>query len=619
LIVVLAEKKSLAKKIAKALGTPTFKKDHYEVAFGKEKVLVYYLFGHLLKTDVDRSLGGKFPSFPSYLSLSPDAKRKSLFFSVKKALEEVKKSGGKVYCAGDPDREGELLVREVLNYCKVPKSICYRMWWNSETGKELKRAFLQAKPLSFYDHLYAAGKSRQLGDFWLGINCSKALQNKTGVQSLSLGRVQTPVLKIVADREEEIEKFKPEKYFVVSALLEKDRKKFKAVYKTKDLLKDKNLAESVFRALKETDNLTVVKVQKKQRKVPPPKLPKLSDLQREVGRKLGLTAKEVLSIVQSLYEKGILSYPRTDSNYLSTKDRELLVNFLKEIGRRDLIPAIDKYSSRIFNDKDVERAGHHAIIPISSLKGAKKLSKREQFVYDTVAKRVLSNLYPDAIVEKTLVYLKVEGKDYLFETEGEVVISKGWYEVYDKTVESPLPELKEGEKVKKLSQMLEEKETQPPPRYTSASLIAKMEKLGLGTQATRHTFEETLIKRGYVERRGGKLYLTENGRKLMEVVKELEISSPELTAEWEKLLKQIAEKRVKAEEGEKRFLDGIKSLTLKTIEQLEKSSISIKRPPTPKMVKFARKLAKERGIKLDKSVLSSFEETKRFIEECLER
>jgi len=616
MIVVLAEKKSLAEKIAKALGKAVFKKDHYEVAFGKEKVLVYYLFGHLLKTDVSKSLGGEFPSFPSRLSLAPDGKRKSLFFSVKKALEEVKKSGGKVYCAGDPDREGELLVREVLNYCKVPKSICYRMWWNSETKEELKRAFLEAKPLSHYDHLFTAGRSRQLGDFWLGINCSKALQRKTSVYNLSLGRVQTPVLKLIADREEEIENFKPEKYFVVLAVLEKDNVKFKAVYKTKDLLKDKELAESVFKALKEADRLKVVKVQKKKRKVSPPKLPKLSDLQKEVGRKLGLTAKEVLSIVQSLYEREILSYPRTDSNYLSTKDEELVVNFLKQVGRNDLIPAIDEYSSRIFNDKDVERAGHHAIIP---LKPADNLSKKEQAVYDAVVKRLLANLHPEAVVEKTVVHLQVDGKDYLFETVGEVVVNRGWYEVYDKTADGPLPQLTEGEKVKKLSQKLEEKETQPPPRYTSASLIAKMEKLGLGTQATRHTYEEVLIKRGYVERRGGKLYLTENGRKLTEAVRELEISSPELTAEWEKVLKQIAEKKVSPKEGEEKFLSGIKSLTLKTIEQLEKSSISIKRPPTQKMVRFARKLAKERGIKLDKSVLSSFEETKRFIEKCLRK
>jgi len=529
-VLILAEKESVAKKIASAIGKAKKEKDHYHAEGNGFIADVYYLFGHILETDVNETLKAAgypktFPVYPSFFKLKVRSGRGKLFKAIKEALERAKKGDYDfVINAGDPDREGEILVREVLDYLKVPKEKVKRMWWNSETKKELLRALKEAKPLVEYDHLAVAGEMRKVADFWLGINGSIALQKRTGNKNLSIGRVQTPVLKLIVERDLEIENFKPEKYYVIKAFCEKEGKEFVSLYQHGEkLFKDERKAKEVLNALKKTPYLTVVKVEKKLKKQPPPSLPKLSDVQQEAG-KYGFTAKETLSVVQKLYESEIVTYPRTDSRFLSQKDETVVVESLKALGKEEFIPLLKdaKVRKRMFNDKDVERAGHHAIIPLKPL--PKGSSKAEKAIYGIILKRFLAQFYPEYEYEQTAVLLRVPETEYLFKATGKVDKKLGWKELYkaakggeEEKQEGKLPELAEGEKVRKTKEALEEKWTEPPKRYTSARLIKVMEKLGLGTQATRHSYEEILIKRGYVRRgKGGVLRSTEAGRKLIE-------------------------------------------------------------------------------------------------------
>ena len=394
-ILVIAEKDSLAKKIATAIGNYKKLKDHYHAEGNGFIADIYYTFGHILEADTEKTLKengypDNFPVFPKYLKLKVKDKRGTLFKAIKQKIEEAKQGKyDRIVNAGDPDREGETLVREVLNALRVPKEICYRIWFDSETPKELLRALKQMKPISNYDHLAVAGESRKVGDWWTGINCSIALQNKTGNRKLSLGRVQTPVLRLIVERDLEIENFKPEKYFVIKTFCEKDNIKFTAVYQNpnKERLKERQ-AKIIIDELKKANTLKVVSVDKQLKRKSPPTLPRLSDIQGEAGR-FGFTSKKTLQIIQKLYENEILSYPRTDSRYLATNDREKVIESLRELEREDLIPKLSdsKVQKRIFNDKDVQRAGHHAIIPLKPL--PENASKEEKIIYRLILNRFL--------------------------------------------------------------------------------------------------------------------------------------------------------------------------------------------------------------------------------------
>ena len=625
-LLIIAEKKSVAEKIARAVGKSSFKKDHYEAKGENFEADVYFVFGHILQVNVDKTFKkGKLPQFPEKLSLSPLSGRKPLYNALVKALNQAKKGEyDRVVVATDPDREGEVIARELLDHAGVPKEVCYRMWWNSETTEALRKALKEMKPLSEYDHLAVAGKGRQIGDLWLGINCSRALQRKAGNNRLSIGRVQTPVLKMIVDRQREIENFKPETYYVLSAFCEKRDSKFKAVYQER--LKDKEAAQELYEKLRSLSQLTVSKVTTKRKRKSPPTLPRLSDLQTEAG-KYGFTSEKTLSVVQKLYENGIVTYPRTDSRYLADADETEVVKSLKKLGRSDLIPRLKdkKVRKRIFNTKDVERAGHHAIIPIDRLPDS--AGKDEKIIYNLILRRFLANFMPDYEYDETTVLLEGEGIPKKFKAVGKVDAVLGWKELYrsDKSKENQeneqeekqtLPELREGEKVRKVGEKLEEKQTKPPSPYTSATLTNAMEKLNLGTQATRHTFEKILLARGYIRRdRKNRLYPTEAGRKLIETIENLEITSPELTGKWESVLKAIAERQVEPFKGLSEFLHGIKKLTLKTVEELEKSSIKIAKRPTPKMVRYAKSLAKSLNIDADfKRLSEDWDYCRKFIE-----
>lgn len=626
---ILAEKNTLAQDIAKAFKKYERKGNFYvaeDPELGKAKIT--WLFGHILEVDIEKTMGERewkgTPVFPKYLLFKPKKERKKLFEDIKKEI----KAGNYEYVvhAGDPDREGELLVRELLNFLKVPKERVLRLWFNSQEPHVLREALKKMKPLSEYDHLYEAGRLRQYGDLVVGINGSRVLQSKAGNKNLSVGRVQTPVLKIIADRYFENKNFKPEEYYVVYVLLEKG-KKFRATYlKEKEELIKKEEADEILKAVKPQKTAIVLSVKKKKQKKSPPKMYTLTHLIKDAG-KFGFSAEKTARIVQKLYEKDhVLSYPRTESPYLSTGDETLVKKVLSILGRKDLISALNdpKVRKRMFNDKSVAKAGHHAIIPVNRLPDT--ATKEEKLIYDLVLKRFLAQLYPEYVYETTTVVFECGGKK--FQARGKVDISQGWKELYakmnleeEKDEDSQsFPPLTEGEKVKKVGEGAQKKFTQPPPLFTSASLLPFLEKLGIGTEATRPTYEKVLLERGYIQRlKGNKLVPTEKGLRLLEVVKETPIVSPEVTGKWEKVLSEIALERNFSRKKE--FLSGITELTetLCKIIDSSKSACSLKKMPSKKMVDYALSLAKKNGIEVDVERLKTdFDYAKEIIEKFKE-
>ena len=428
--IVLAEKDSLAAAVARAFGRYAKKGAFYEAEnpnIGRARI--YFTFGHILQTDVKRTLEkagcDNIPCFPDRFVLTPSQGRAKLFKTIYDELKKGKYDA--VIHAGDPDREGELLIREVLNYAQVKKPI-YRLWFNSLTKEELYRALTNLKPASDYDKLYSAATARQMADFWIGINGSNALQRKLGSGNHSVGRVQTPVLKLIYDRDKEIENFKPEVYYTLKIKLEKDGTVFWAEHfdpskKEKQNWLTKELADKYLVIVSKAKTAIVKDVKKEEKQQYPPKLPKLSDMQVEAGRKLKIKANQVLAVIQGLYERGVVSYPRTDSNYLSTNDRQVVERILDRLGRPDLKA---KIPNRMFNDKDVAEAGHHAIIPLDKLDQAENRLEKE--IYEMIKNRFLAQFYPPYRYEKTTAVFECGG--LLFKAEGKREIDKGWKVLY---------------------------------------------------------------------------------------------------------------------------------------------------------------------------------------------
>ena len=587
---IIAEKKTLAEDIARAFKERKFRNGYVEAwdpQIGSAKI--YWVFGHVLKIDIDATFKNagypaKFPVFPERLVLVPDSKRKRLVNDLKK---EILKGDWKyVVNAGDPDREGELLVREVLEYFKVPESKVLRLWFNSQESEALRKALLSMKPAKEYRHVYVAGLARQIGDFWFGINGSRVLHRVTNNYNLSLGRVQTPVLKLIVDRYFEVKNFKPEDYYVVWIQVEKDGKKVRATYvkKEKGLVK-KEEAQKVYQAIKSQNYAVVKKVEKKKHKKLPPNLYILSSLIRDAG-KLGFSAQKTMSIVQKLYEHyRCISYPRTESCYLSSEDRPDVERYLKRLGYGHFVSRIP---SRIFNDEDVAEAGHHAIIPTNKLPDS--ATREERLIYDLILKRFVAQFYPAYEYETTTVLFECGGQE--FKAVGKVDLVPGWKEVYkgnlsslvsekaekgkkngkgeEEEFQEGLPVFVEGEKVRKIKEGVDKRQTTPPPLYTSSTLVAEMKRLGLGTEATRSTFESVLLNRGYVIRdKKNRLYPTDKGISLIQIVKDMSFVSPEYTSQWETMLDRIFKKK---EVGMKvKFLKGVQSITCDLVDRMLKS------------------------------------------------
>ncbi|MGG0411026.1 DNA topoisomerase III [Peribacillus simplex] len=570
--VVLAEKPSVGRDIAKVLNCGKKGNGFFE----GEQYIVTWALGHLVTHADPESYDEKYktwrledlPMLPPTLKLVVIKQSGKQFQSVKTQLNrnDVKD----VIIATDAGREGELVARWILEKANVKKPV-KRLWISSVTDKAIKDGFKNLKDGKEYENLFASAVARAEADWIVGMNATRALTTKHNAQ-LSCGRVQTPTLAMIAKKEEEIKQFQPRKYYGVSAIAESNLRLIWQDAQTKDIRTfDENKADKVLAAVK-GKSAEVVEVNKSHKKSFAPSLYDLTELQREANKKFGYSAKETLSIMQRLYESHkVLTYPRTDSRFLSTD----LVDTLKERLQAVSIKPYAQYASRILRSPikanksfvdDSKVSDHHAIIPTEQTPLPGKLSDKESKIYDLVVKRFLAVMMPPFEYEQTTITAQMGQETFM--AKGKVVLKSGWKEVYDHQfdeeeakdglVEQLLPNVQKGDNLTISTVKQTEGETKPPEPFNEGSLLSAMENParfmageskeliktlgetgGIGTVATRADVIEKLFNSFLIEKRGKGLHVTSKGKQLLQLAPE-DLRSPALTAQWEQKLTAIA-------------------------------------------------------------------------------
>ena len=571
MIVCIAEKPSVAKDIARIIGA-TEQQQGYMQGNGYQ---VTWTFGHLceLKMPEDYTPDWKqwnlnvLPMIPPRfgIRLKDDEGVKRQFAIIQKLMQEA----DSIINCGDAGQEGELIQRWVMQKAGVQCPV-QRLWISSMTDEAIREGFSMLRDQSVYQSLYLAGLSRAIGDWLLGINCTRLYTIRYGQnrQVLSIGRVQTPTLALIVNRQKEIDNFKPEPYWVLATVYRDTT--FTA---TKGRFTSKDEGEKAF-ALIDGKPFSVTDVQKKNGKEQPPQLYDLTSLQVDCNRKFGYSAEQTLNLIQSLYEKKVTTYPRVDTQYLPDDVYDncpKIMNGLyqsrinNEQPYADLVTALAKKklakSKRVFDATKV--TDHHAIIPTGQ--PPRSLTDMENRVFDLVARRFIAAFYPDCLFAQTTVLGKVEDVD--FKVTGRTILNPGWRAVYareqqlqeaeeKKTEEEErtLPDFVKGESGPH-QPTLTEKWTTPPKYYTEATLLrametagkfiedetlrAAMKENGIGRPSTRAAIIETLFKRRYIKKERKNLLATPTGMELIDLIREDLLKSPELTGIWEKKLRDI--------------------------------------------------------------------------------
>ncbi|MBO8143540.1 MAG: type IA DNA topoisomerase [Thermodesulfobacterium sp.] len=593
-ILLLTEKPSQGMDFVRALPDRFQKKDGYCEG---SKYIVTWAYGHLFEIDTEEIAGKKWrfdalPVFPKVFKYKVIRGVGKQFKVIKSLLR--RKDVSKVYICGDPGREGELIARLILQQAGWKDwSRVYRFWTSEALTKDvILREIERVKPASQFDSLYYSALARQHADWLVGINGTRALTLKVNDRTVwSLGRVQTPLLYLIVQREKEIENFKPTPYGIVYAVFEKDGKKFKAYLQLKkeeikrlksesrvddedeeENKKDEGArlkVETAFKIAKELSREKfgyVIDIKKSKKSEKPPLLHSLTSLQREANRLYGYSAEKVLQVAQDLYEAKLISYPRTDARHLAESSKELVKKVLRKLGREDLIPAVDKVGKRVFDDRKL--TDHFALIPMDKFEKKPSFKAEHEKVYGLIWRKFVGAFMPDYVYEVTEVILRLG--NYRFLARGKREIQPGWMELYreQRRKESFLPKLAEKEKVKVNEVKAEKRKTSPPSRYTEGMLLKKMEKLGLGTPATRASIIETLKKRKYVISSKKSFKPTEKGRKLVEKCNGLPILNVEMTSEWEKALEKIYREN-RGAAGYDAFIGRIKAFTKELVEEIK--------------------------------------------------
>jgi DNA topoisomerase-3 len=590
MIVCIAEKPSVARDIAKVLGATT-SRDGYIEGNGYQ---VTWTYGHLctLKEPNDYmemwkhwSLGS-LPMIPTRFGIKlieQDHIVKQ--FAV---VEKLFKQADSIVNCGDAGQEGELIQRWVMQKAGV-KCPVKRLWISSLTEDAIKEGFSTLKDQKEYEPLYLAGLSRAIGDWLLGMNATRLYTIKyrdnrqrtnDGSSVLSIGRVQTPTLAIIVNRQKEIDNFKPEPYWVLSTIYRDTL--FTA---TKGKFTSKEEGEAAFEEIKDKP-FEVTGVTKKNGKEAPPQLFDLTSLQVECNKKFSYTAEMTLNIIQSLYEKKVTTYPRVDTQYLTddiykkcpqTLNGVFKVQFAGERPYADLIRAIGgkplAKSKKVFDNSKV--TDHHAIIPTGIVPAG--LTDMERNVYDLVVRRFIAVFYPDCKFSTTTV--EGQAGDVKFKVTGKEILEPGYRVVFEKakkaepqntdeengkkeeTEEKTLPSFVKGESGPH-TPTLTEKQTTPPPYYTEATLLrametagkfvdneelrAAMKENGIGRPSSRANIIETLFKRRYIKRERKRIVATPTGIALIDLIHEELLKSPELTGIWEKKLRDIEHQKYDA-------------------------------------------------------------------------
>lgn len=583
--VCIAEKPSVARDIARIIGA-TSSKNGYLEGNGYQ---VTWTFGHLceLKEPNDYAINWKYWSLAALPMVPPRFGIKLIEdegikkqFSI---IEKLYQGAEEIINCGDAGQEGELIQRWVMQKAKV-KCPVKRLWISSMTDEAIKQGFENLKDQKDYEPLYLAGLSRAIGDWLLGMNATRLYTLKYGnnrygrnAQVLSIGRVQTPTLALIVERQREIDNFKPEPYWVLATIYRNTQ--FTA---TKGKFTSKEEGQQAFTTI-EGKPFEITSVAKKKGTEQPKQLYDLTSLQVDCNKKFGYSAEMTLNTIQSLYERKYTTYPRVDTQYLTDDvysqcpqimnalfqtaftGKKPYADVVKKIGGKPLLK-----SKRVFDASKV--TDHHAIIPTHVV--PQGLSDAERNVYDLIAKRFISVFYPDCTFSTTTVLGKVDKIE--FKTSGKEIIEAGWREVYEnheekgaeaeandknEASEKTLPTFVKGESGAH-EPTLTEKQTTPPKYYTEATLLRAMETAGklvdneelraalkengIGRPSSRAGIIETLFKRHYIRRQRKNLVATETGMALIDTIHEKLLTSAELTGIWEKKLRDIEHRKYDA-------------------------------------------------------------------------
>ena len=573
-VVVLAEKPSVGRDLARVLKCHKKGNGYFE---GNQYIVTWAL-GHLVTIADPEEYDEKYkkwnledlPMLPTDFKLVVMRQTSKQFHTVKNLMH--RKDVSSIVIATDAGREGELVARWIIEKGNVKKPI-KRLWISSVTDKAILDGFKKLKDGRAYDNLYASAVARAEADWIVGINATRALTCKYQAQ-LSCGRVQTPTLAMIARREQEIKDFKAQPFYGLVAHSQALKLQWQD-QKSKDMRTfDKARADQLLAKVQGKD-AKIIDIEKAYKKKYAPLLYDLTELQRDANRLFGYSAKETLSIMQSLYERHkLLTYPRTDSRYLSTD----MVDTLSERIQACRVQPYASMASKILqkpikaNKSFVDNSkvsDHHAIIPTEEPVFLSKLSEKERRIYDLVVKRFLAVFYSPFEYEQTTIKTQIDEETFI--AKGKVVLQQGWKEVYAQSfedeeedmVDQVLPKMDKGDIIQITSIIQTQGFTKPPAFFTEGTLLSAMENPsrfldkedkglakilgetgGIGTVATRADIIEKLLNSFLIEKRGQDLLITSKGKQLLDLVPE-DLKSPALTGEWEKKLGQIAEGKLK--------------------------------------------------------------------------
>lgn len=577
MIVCIAEKPSVAKDIAQIVGAKE-RKDGFYQGNGYQ---VTWTFGHLctLKEPHDYNPNWKYwyledlPIIPSNFGIKLISNKgvEKQF----KVIESLVAECEEVINCGDAGQEGELIQRWVLlkAKCKVPVK---RLWISSLTEQSIKEGFENLKDSSQYENLYAAGSARAIGDWLLGINATRLFTKKFAINKtlLSIGRVQTPTLAMIVQRQKEIDSFVVEEYW-----------ELKTMYKNVEFIADIDRLKSEDRAKKGLEYLQkypfeIVSFEKKEGKEKNPRLFDLTSLQVEANKKYGYSADNTLKYIQSLYEKKFVTYPRVDTTYLSEDLYPKIYGILSSMKYYEnlIAPLLEKpipKSKAVFDDTKV--TDHHAIIPTDIL--PEGISTDEKKIYDLVARRFIAVFYPECKISNTLVTSKVG--EVPFKASGKQILEPGWRIIYEKDKknekeENLIPVFEVGESGPH-DPFIHQGKTTPPKYFTEATLLRSMETAGkqvddeemrevmkdngIGRPSTRANIIETLLHRKYIEKKRKNIYATSTGMDLIDTIQSEILKSVELTGLWEKKLRLIEKGEYSSDLFKKELIEMVTDLT----------------------------------------------------------
>ncbi|MEK3884196.1 DNA topoisomerase III [Paenibacillus sp. PL2-23] len=590
---VLAEKPSVAKEIARVLGCSSRQKSYIE---GPNYVVTWAL-GHLVTLAEPEDYDAKYKTWSlEDLPLLPQRMKlkvmKETSHQFKAVAHLCKRSDiNELIIATDAGREGELVARWIMELVQWRKPF-KRLWISSQTDGAIKEGFRRLRPGKEYDALYASAVCRAEADWLIGLNMTRALTSKYNAQ-LAAGRVQTPTLAMLLEREREISEFQSKPYWTVTAGFGT----FQGVWRLRDdhdgRLWDRAEADAAAARASKAGAAKVVNLRTTERSEPHPQAYDLTELQRDANRKLGFSAKQTANVLQKLYEAHkLVTYPRTDSRYLSSDIAPTLKGRLESVAvgpyaalARKLLRAPLPVTKRIVDDAKV--TDHHAIIPTEQFVNLGALSSEERRLYDLIVRRFIALFYGPYRYDETSVVLEAGGER--FYAKGKTEKDAGWREVYQgvsssfddeeeedegaartteqKQASQLLPPLAVGQTVSVKSAASKELRTLPPARYTEASLLTRMEKHGLGTPATRADIIEKLLSTDTIERVRSSLVPTGKGKQLLELVVD-DLRSPELTASWERELERIS----KGQADPAAFMRGIREQASKWIGQVKRET-----------------------------------------------